>query len=260
MAPVFETRHRGWLKFPRSVADGRWGPQFLAPPEFLSPMSRTLQKGPFMRLPTFVMAAIVTTVAVGFATPSFAQYPQPYQYPGPTPNPQPPGSAAAPNGEYVAPLSQSTQQVYIPQSVALSGPRMIKDWEDGQPIPPGYHRETRVRKGLVITGAILFGVPYLYSAGGAALGSDAYGSRDNKLAALWVPCLGPFIEMGQTDSASARYILALDGLAQSAGMAMFIYGLAVPKNVLVRNDLALLTVMPMKLGKDGQGVGLIGRF
>src|SRR3954469_8973442 len=124
-----------------------------------------------MRLSTpFLAAALATTLSVGFARPSFAQY---NQYPGaPQPNPAPPPTQMAPNGEYVAPLSQQTQQVYVPQSVALSGPRMIKDWDENQPIPPGYHRDTRVRKGLVIGGAILFGVPYLYSAGFAAIGDD----------------------------------------------------------------------------------------
>lgn len=88
-----------------------------------------------MRLTTLVTAAALTTaVSVGFAGPSFAQY---NQYPGaPQPNPPPPPSQMAPNGEYVAPLSQQTQQVYVPQSVALSGPRMIKDWQEGEPIPP----------------------------------------------------------------------------------------------------------------------------
>ena len=47
----------------------------------------------------------------------------PYGYPA---YPSPPGTAA-PNGQYVAPLYQTTQPMYLPQSVALSGPRMIKD-------------------------------------------------------------------------------------------------------------------------------------
>jgi hypothetical protein len=230
-------------------------------------VSRYLQKGPVMRNPTWFVAATAIAI-VGVASPSFAQYnpqypPGPYnQYPGPSPNPTPPSTAAAPNGEYVAPLAQQTQQVYVPQSVALSGPRMIKDWDDGQPIPPGYHRATRVRTGLVVGGALLFGIPYLLSAWSAAIGDDVTRgtNQSNGAAALYIPILGPFITMGQTDSSSARYFLAVDGIAQSAGAFMFIYGLMAPRNVLVRNDLALLTVMPVKMGKDGQGVGFMGRF
>jgi hypothetical protein len=214
-----------------------------------------------MRLSTSVVAAaLVTTLSVGFARPSFAQY---NQYPGgPQPNPAPPPSQAAPNGEYVAPLSQQTQQVYVPQSVALSGPRMIKDWQEGEPIPPGYHRTTRVRTGLVVGGALTFGIPYLYSGLIASAGADIgdVNNTSNSLAALYVPVLGPFIEMGQTNSATARYFLALDGLAQGAGLFMLIYAIASPRNILVRNDLAMLTVTPVKMGHDGQGLGVFGRF
>src|SRR4051812_9278756 len=37
---------------------------------------------------------------------------------------------------------------YVPQSVASSGPRHINDWEEGEPIPRGYHPVHRIRKGL----------------------------------------------------------------------------------------------------------------
>jgi hypothetical protein len=33
-----------------------------------------------------------------------------------------------------------------------------------------------------------------------------------------------------------------------------------PRNVLIRNDLAMVQVTPMRLGRDGNGVGFIGRF
>ena len=187
------------------------------------------------------------------------QYPQRYQPAEQYPSPAPPPSAIAPNGEYVAPLSQMTQPTYVPQSVALSGPRFIKDWEEGQPIPYGYHHETRVRKGLVISGSIVFGVLYLYSGFFAAVGADA-SSGDNKLGDLAIPVLGPFLEMSQTDSATADYVLMLDGLAQAAGVAMLICGVMYPKHLLVRNDLASMTVVPMKIGLEGTGAGIVGRF
>jgi hypothetical protein len=234
-----------------------------------------------------LVAMIAVTTTLGVARPVFAQTPgsppaaqpsAPPQPPSPPPQPPyaappsgaqqlpppppPPASAVAPNGEYVAPMSQTTQPSYLPQSVALSGPRMLKEWEVGEPIPYGYHPATRVRKGMLIAGAIVFGVTYLYSAGAASVGGDLATSSggDNKAAALYVPVFGPFIELGQTDSSTLRYILVLDGLAQGIGAAMFIYGIAVPKNVLVRNDLAMVTVTPMRFGNDGSGLGLVGRF
>jgi len=179
--------------------------------------------------------------------------------PPPSVAPAPP-SAVAPNGEYVAPLAQTTQPVYVPQSVALSGPRFLKDWRDGDPIPWGYHREERARKGEIISGSILFGVTYLYSAFVASIGSDVAQNGDNKVAALYVPVLGPFIEMAQTDSSTAHFVLALDGLAQGVGAALFFHGLMSPRPLLVRNDLALVTFTPTPMGKDGAGGMLMGRF
>lgn len=179
--------------------------------------------------------------------PLYQQYPQ---YPAPP-------YATAPNGQYVAPLSQTAQPVYVPQSVALSGPRFIKDWRDGDPIPWGYHREERVRKGAIISGSILFGVTYGYSLFFATLEDDV--SSNDDFAPLAIPVLGPFIAMKNFDSSSGRYVLALDGLAQAAGAALLIHGIMSPKPLLVRNDLAM-TIAPSPMGKDGTGVMMMGRF
>ena len=182
-----------------------------------------------------------------------------------TPPPQPrapPVSAQAPNGEWVAPLYQRTQPTYVPQSVALSGPRVITDWDQGQPIPYGYHPSTRVRRGLIIGGAVTFGSLYLLTGLVAAGGSDSasYSGTSNQYGALWVPGIGPFIQMFNTSSAMGNYALAVDGAAQCAGLAMLIYGLASPRTVLVRDDLAKPMIVPMKIGQDGYGMGVVGRF
>jgi hypothetical protein len=135
---------------------------------------------------------------------------------------------------------------------------MLRDPEDGT-IPYGYHRGTRVRTGAIISGAIVFGVPYLYSAGAASIFADA-SNGDNRAAALYIPVLGPFIELKETSrSATGSYLLVLDGLAQAAGAGLFYYGLTSPRPVLIRNDLAM-TVTPAHLGKDGTGVVFLGRF
>ncbi len=173
------------------------------------------------------------------------------------PSPPAPTSAQAPNGEFVAPLQQQTQLTYVPQSVAMSGPRVILDYDDETPVPSGYHTETRVRKGLVVGGAVTFGVMYLLTAFGASVAHDVGGGAD----ALYVPVLGPFIQMGNSDSSSGRFLLAVDGAAQAAGAAMLIYGIAAPKTVLVRNDLGLTThIVPMRMGNGGTGLGLVGTF
>lgn len=198
-------------------------------------------------------AALVTTLAVPSA---HAQSTLP-------PSQPPPASAAAPNGEYIAPLQQQTQQVYVPQSVALSGPRVIKDYEEGEPIPPGYHAETRVRSGLVVGGAVTFGVMYLLSVlVGAAISDTNRAFNNNKENGdfLYVPVAGPFLQMTKTESSSGNVTLAIDGIAQAAGATMLIVGITSPKTVLVRNDLGEVRVMPMRMGDKGGGLGLVGTF
>jgi hypothetical protein len=53
-----------------------------------------------------------------------------------------------------------------------------------------------------------------------------------------------------------------DGLGQAVGAAMLITGLAAPRRVLVRDDVAKVHVMPTPLtfGKGSAGVGLTGTF
>jgi hypothetical protein len=217
-------------------------------------VSMSLFRSTSLRFASALTAAVlVTTLAAPHAS---AQLP---------PSQPPPASAQAPNGEYVAPMQQQTQQVYMPQSVALSGPRVIRDYEDGDQIPPGYHAESRVRTGLVVGGAVTFGVLYLLSVLVGAAISDtnkAIGnssSRDNG-DFLYVPVAGPFLQMTKTDSSSGNVTLAIDGIAQAAGATMFIVGITSPKTVLVRNDLGEVHVMPMKMGTNGGGLGLVGTF
>jgi hypothetical protein len=136
---------------------------------------------------------------------------------------------------------------------------MIRDWHDGDPIPWGYHREERARKGEVIAGSIVFGVTYLYSGFVAAIGEDLSPGH-SRVSALYIPVLGPFIELHESDSATLNYLLVLDGVAQGVGAALFLHGLSSPHAVLVRNDLAMVTVTPAQFGKDGAGVMMLGRF
>lgn len=169
-----------------------------------------------------------------------------------------PASSSAPAPQYPTPLYQRTQPSYVPQSVALSGPRMIADWQEGDPVPPGYHPTTRIRKGFVIAGSILFGVFYFFSSLTAAVGADANSGSGNPLASLWIPGVGPFFQMANTSTSLGNFVLAWDGITQCGGLAMLIYGLASPRTVLVRNDLGL-NVLPT-LDRGGGGLRLVGSF
>jgi hypothetical protein len=205
-------------------------------------------------------SVLAATIFLAAASPAHAQEAPP---PPPAAPAAPATAGAQPASGYATPLYQQVQPSYVPQSVAMSGPRLISDWEEGQPIPPGYHPDTRIRKGLVIAGGVIFGTMYFFSALAAAVGSDSAGpGQGNPEAALWIPGVGPFIQMTSTSSATGNVFLALDGLCQAGGLAMAIYGLAAPKTVLVRNDLGglHLTPMPMTFGRNGEGLGVVGTF
>ena len=214
-----------------------------------------------MRHPAYRFVSALAAIAV-LSAPLSAHAQQPQQVQVIQTAPAAPPGAQAPNGQYVAPLSQTSQPTYVPQSVAMSGPRIIRDYQEGEPIPPGYHEETRVRTGLIVGGAVTFGVLYLISLLVAAGGSDISKAEhsSNPVAALYVPCFGPFIQMASTSSSTANIFLAIDGIAQTGGAAMLIGGIVAPKTVLVRNDLGQIHVAPLRVGRDGMGLGLSGTF
>ena len=182
-----------------------------------------------------------------------AQPPPPPGYPPPQPGyPPPPG--------YVAPLSQQTQPSYVPQSVALSGPERIVDLDDSRPPPPGYTPVLVTRKGPLIGGAVTFGVSYGISVLVAAAGEDTKGDGENEVAALWIPVAGPFLQIFDTESATAKVFLVGLGGAQLAGAMMLYTGLTTKRRIFVRNDLiGGATIAPM-VGNGASGMMLTGRF
>jgi hypothetical protein len=158
-----------------------------------------------------------------------------------------PPSYASPGA---APQDEQTQPSYRRRHVRPK----IKDWSEGEAIPPGYHPKAQARIGLVVGGAVLFGITYLISALAVPLATTA----------LYVPGVGPFIQLSQSGNIpTSSFLLVLDGLCQVGGISMFAIGLAVPKSVLVRNDVASnplrLTIAPI-LGPDRSGMGLVGTF
>jgi hypothetical protein len=170
--------------------------------------------------------------------------PAPYAPGGYAPYPPPPGYYA-----YPAPPEQPPDEL---------------PYEEGDPVPDGYQPVSRMRKGLVIAGSVVFGTTYLISVVTAAQVADVEGDAE-EVWPLFVPIAGPFIAMGTTDawggaddgSSGLGAVLLLDGLAQVAGAAMFIGGVASTKTVLKRtatNDVQLdVQVRP-------NGVGLAGSF
>ncbi len=168
---------------------------------------------------------------------------------------------------YTAPLSQTTQTTYVPQSVAMSGPDEIEDFDFSRPTPAGYTVVHRARKGMLIGGGVTFGVSYMYAVLFAAEGADSSqydydgsGQSENKMAALWIPVVGPFIQMANEDSATGKVLLVGLGAAEVTGAIMLYYGLTTKKRVLVRNDfVGSLNITPT-VGGGTTGAMVSGRF
>ena len=146
---------------------------------------------------------------------------------------------------------------------SAAGPRVITDYEEGDPFPAGYHPVQRTRKGLVVGGAVTFGCLYLISLLIAAANTDAAkaDNRSSEADALYIPAIGPFVQMARTSSATANVFLALDGIAQAGGIAMFVAGISMPKTVLVRDASTSPTLhLAPLVGRGSTGLAVMGTF
>jgi hypothetical protein len=120
-----------------------------------------------------------------------------------------------------------------------------------------------VRKGLIIGGAVTFGALYFLSVWGAATVHDynAAGGGGENLDALYIPGLGPFVQMIRTTSEAGNVINFVDGAGQLAGVMMLINGLTSPQTVLVRNDVGGVRALPAPyVTSHSAGLGLVGSF
>jgi hypothetical protein len=163
---------------------------------------------------------------------------------------------------------------YYPPAPPPIPPARIS-YVEGRPIPAGYHLDTQPRKGLVVTGAVLFGGMYVISA------SVAGSSKHDGDSYLFVPVIGPFIDMStrgstncassaicDTSESSTRFLLTLDALTQLTGATLLTIGLASPKKILERDDAPIMgrdtstfrwAVAPRSF-RGGFGVGVGGEF
>ena len=186
------------------------------------------------------------------------------------PSVQPLGTDAAPPPAYPPPYYTAPPPPY---GAYPRGPARLR-YEEGDPIPAGYHVVTRARQGLVIAGTIVFAVSY-----GIALGVALIDDFNDQTSWLAIPLAGPWLMMYNraqprcdTSSQSGdicfeqdletilRFYLAVDGVAQAAGATMLGFG-AAGRKLLVRDDsYASVRVLPARVGSSGYGAMLAGRF
>ena len=212
------------------------------------------------RAPVIAALALACGLAPGRAG-ADDQAPPPTYQPTPAPPPYPaPPPGAAPAG---APPGYGPPVYAVPASgMPVYGPEEITDFDDSAPVPYGYTRVSRTRKGLIIGGAVTLGATYLATAFIGAVAADflkAEGSNTS-VAPVFLPVAGPFLEIGQTDSAIARFYLAVSGLGQSAGAIMLLYGISSSRTVLVRNDQLIVTSIAPLIVPGAAGLSVVGRF
>jgi hypothetical protein len=184
----------------------------------------------------------------GYAPPGYA--PPGYAPPQPTAGyPAPPPAGYAPPPQYATPPV---------------GPRTI-EYAEGRPVPPGYHVEEHARTGLAVGGGVTFGATWLLSAAIGAGLSEAWAhdsdiGNDDTAWPLFIPVAGPFIGIGTMHASyGPGFILVMDGLAETGGLAMFIAGLAAKKQLLVRDDVYDAQVQLVPLAGPGvAGMAITG--
>ncbi len=190
------------------------------------------------------------------ASPALA--PAPYQPPGGAPPGAPPDDGPPGYG----PPAYAAQ----PPGMPVYGPEEITDVDDSAPVPYGYTKVSRKRKGLIIGGAVTLGVTYLTTAvvatafvvGGFVL--FPVGSDSTKYTRLYLPVVGPFLAIGQFDRPRDQFYLAVSGLGQTAGALMLVYGIASPRRMLVRNDRLIVTSVAPMIAPGATGLSVVGRF
>jgi hypothetical protein len=204
---------------------------------------------------------IVVASLVSYGSAAFAQNDPSVQPIAPA---QPPPQPAYPPPNYYPP--PQPYRVYPP-----AGPARLR-YEEGDPIPPGYHVVQRARQGPVIAGTIVFSVSY-----GIALSAAMINDFDDQTQWLAIPVAGPWLMMwdrsrpqcnSQTGSGCVeesletvlRFYLAFDGIAQAVGVGLLAFGVA-GRKILVRDDsYARVRFTPTRIGSTGYGAVLSGRF
>jgi hypothetical protein len=238
-------------------------PSWYSGPMLDGPRPRGQATGPW------VASALVIGAALAVCTRATAQ-----TAPSPTPAPgaeaPAPGAAPAPMQVYVVPAPQTYPPPgyyppgYAPPGYAPPGYPPPGYYPPGYPPPgylpqrgakpprmnpddppPGYHTESQSRGGLVVGGAVMLGVSYLLS---ALVASATVASHDSGDEPLFIPIVGPFITLStshvfvgtnepllETGRVFGGIGLIFDGLLQVAGASLLLVGLAVPKDVVVRD-------------------------
>ncbi len=154
-----------------------------------------------------------------------------------TPSPYPPGYYYPPPGYGVAPgyyAPPGYNSYMYPPGTSLLPPAILA-YDEGETVPAGYKLKASPVRTLVVTGSVLFGTTYLASLIGGATVVAGSSSDAKSFAPMFAPLVGPFITIGTVSASGAGALwLVLDGLAQTAGVAMLVSGMVLEEKYLER--------------------------
>ena len=177
-------------------------------------------------------------------------------------------------GAQVNLVEQAPPQQQPPPTVVQQQPAVV---QPAQPVAvaPGsdVHAEetTAPNRGLIITGALMFGIPYLSS---AVVAAESSHDGDRHLA---VPVVGPWIDLGvrggcpsgnvscDTETTN-KVLLVADGILQGVGVLEILGGFIYPERHVnerarpVAREKPTVHVAPSHVGYFGYGLAAVGTF
>jgi hypothetical protein len=182
------------------------------------------------------------------APPAQAQQPG---YPGNYPYPQQPypGNYPYPQQPYYAPQGGYGYNYGYPVWPATM------PYEEGRPIPPGYHVATRASRPFIISGISVFGGAYLGSLLTATFALTIDSRTGSTFGPLYIPFAGPFVAIStlKAEGAGAMWLI-VDGGVQLLGGALFLTGLINEEQYLERGPKRASKVPDVLIGPRSAGL------
>jgi hypothetical protein len=123
------------------------------------------------------------------------------------------------------------------------------------------HDEKSTGRPLVWIGATIFSFSYIAAVLRATTSYPSSTDITTPHGALWIPVVGPFIDMGHTSGGANIFLLALDGAAQIGGLTLFVYGQTTPSTTHARDVGKTVTIRVAPIVAPGTGgVAAFARF